>query len=60
MPYKTIAGLIPTIQATHLLGENIAISKKKKITTKDMVGLGAKNIVGLSLIQVEAQLVGQL
>ena len=60
MTYKTIAGLIPTIQAAGLVGENLRVSKKKKVTTGDMLGLGMKNIVGVSIIQAEAGLIGGL
>lgn len=60
MPYKTIAGLIPTIQATQLVGHNLKVVKKKDKSIKDIIGLGVKNIVGISLIQREAQLIGEL
>ena len=60
MPYKTIARLIPTIQAASLVGHNIKVATKKKTTTKDILGLGMTNIVGVSLIQAESQLIGEL
>ena len=60
MPYRTIARLIPTIQAASLVGHNIKTATKKTVTTKDMLGLGVTNIVGISLIQTEAQLIGSL
>jgi len=60
MPYKTIAGLIPTIQAVHLTNYNIKKATKKKPTTKDMLELGVGNIVGISLIKVESDLIASL
>ena len=60
MTAKDIAGLIPTMQSIALVSENIKVSRKKKITTGDMVGLGMKNIVGVSLIKVESDLIAGL
>ena len=60
MPYKTIARLIPTIQATQLVGHNVKIATKKKTNVKDILGLGVTNIVGTSLIQAESQIIGGL
>ena len=59
MSYKTIAGLIPTIQATSLVNENIK-STKKKSGTKDILGLGMKNIVGINVIKLESDLIAGL
>jgi len=62
MSYKAIAQLIPTIQAAHLVGENLKEVKKKKTKTKteDILKLGVKNIVGVSLIKINADLIGKL
>jgi len=60
MSYKDIAKLIPTLQASALAGENLKVVKKKKIKTKDMIGMGTKNIVGISLIKINADLIGDL
>ena len=60
MSYKEIAKLIPTIQAASLVSENLKASKKKKQGLKSMVGLGTKNVVGVSLIKVNADLIGDL
>ena len=60
MTYKTIAGLIPTIQAAQLAGHNLKVATKKKTSTKDILGLGVTNIVGVSLIQAESQIIGGL
>lgn len=60
MTTKQIANLIPTMQALALVTENAKVAKKKKKTTGDMVALGMKNLVGVSLIQAESQLIGDL
>ncbi len=59
MSYKSIAMLIPTIQAATLVNENVKASKKKS-RTGDMIGLGMKNIVGVNIIKLEAGLIGGL
>ena len=41
------------VQALSLVGANISVAKKKKVKTKDIVGLGLKNIVGISLIKAQ-------
>ena len=57
MPYQDIARIIPSIQATHLLGKNVELVKKKKAKTKDMIEMGVTNIAGTGLIQATAQLI---
>lgn len=56
---KNILNLIPTIQAVSLAEENIRVAKKKP-KTKDMVGLGMKNIVGIEVIKIESSLISGL
>ena len=60
MTTKSILGLIPTIQAAALAGENVRVAKKKKVDTKDLVGLGVKNIVGIEVIKLESSLIAGL
>ena len=60
MTVKDIANLIPTIQAAGLVGHNLKAVSKKKTTTKDMIGLGVGNIVGTSLIKVNADIIGSM
>ena len=55
-----IAGLIPTFSALALVGENVKFASKKKKSSKDFLKTGATNIVGLSLIQTQAQLAGKI
>ncbi len=38
------------MMAAGLVAENVKSTKKKKKKTKDMVELGMKNIIGLSMI----------
>ena len=60
MTTKQIMSLIPTIQAVALAGENVKVAKKKKVKTGDLVGLGAKNIVGIEFIKLESGLIAGL
>ncbi len=57
MTMKQILNLIPTLQATALLSENVRVAKKKKVDTKDLIGLGVKNIVGTEFIKLESSLI---
>ena len=60
MTYQSIAGLIPTMQSVALVSHNVAVAKKKKITTGDMISLGVTNIVGTSLIKSQADIIAGL
>ena len=60
MGVKEIASLIPAMQSLALVSENVKQAQKKKQTTKDMLKLGTKNIVGVSLIKINADLIGGL
>ena len=57
MSTKTLMELANSMQALNLVGTNIAETKKKK---KDIVKLGVNNIVGTSLIKVNADLIAGL
>ena len=59
MTVKDIANLIPTIQAASLVNMNLNKMKKKQ-TTKDMLDLGVGNVVGTSMIKINADLIGGL
>jgi len=60
MSYKTIAGLIPTMQSVALVSHNLKVVKKKKKSTEDMVELGVGNIVGMEMIKLNAGLIAGL
>ena len=60
MSYKAIANMIPTMQSLALISHNLKVVKKKKKTTKDMIDLGVTNIVGTSMIKINADLIGTL
>ena len=59
MTYKAIANLIPTMQGVALVSENLKVLGKKN-STKDISELGVKNIVGVNLIKINADLIGGL
>ena len=52
--------LAQTGQALALTTENIRVAKKKKKTTKDIIGLGIKNIVGIKLISETGKIISTL
>ena len=60
MSYKTIANIIPTMQSLALVSHNVKVVKKKKKTTEDIIGLGVGNVVGVSMIKLNADLIGSL
>ena len=60
MMIQNIMNLIPTMQSVALLSENVRVAKKKKVSTKDLVGLGATNIVGIEFIKLESGLIAGL
>ena len=60
MTVKDIANLIPTIQAASLVNMNLKQMKKKKQTTGDMLNMGMGNVVGTSMIKINADLIGTL
>ena len=60
MAVKQLDELATTGMALGLVGHNIGVAKKKKITTKDILGLGITNIVGTSLIRGQAGIVAGL
>lgn len=60
MTYKNIASIIPSLQSIALVNENLKQVKKKKTTSKDMIDLGMKNIVGSSLIKINSDIIGSL
>ena len=51
----SLLSLARTAQAIALVGEGAKVVKKKKVKTKDIVGLGIKNIVGVEFIKLQAQ-----
>lgn len=58
---KALLSVARTAQAIALANENLKVAKKKKkVKTKDLTSLGLKNVVGISLIKVQADLAGTL
>ncbi len=60
MAIKDIANLATTGMGLSLVSHNIQVSKKKDVSTKDILGLGVTNILGTSLIRTQAGIVGSL
>ena len=60
MSVKDIANLLPAMSSVSLVSRNIKEVKKKKISTKDLLGMGLTNIVGASLIKTQADIVAGL
>lgn len=60
MAIKAIMNIVPITMAATLVGENVKVAKKKKITSKDLVKLGVTNIIGTSLIQTQSKLISNL
>jgi len=64
---KSVLSIVPGLQATALVAENIKPLMKKnfmkgksKISTKKIVKLGVKNLIGISLIKPTAQMINTL
>jgi hypothetical protein len=52
---KDILKIIPTIQASQILNENIKESKKKK---PKLLKTGVKNIIGIEMVKMNADFIG--
>jgi len=62
----SIMGIVPGLQATALVGENLKLlnigkkGKSPKITPKKIIKVGVTNIVGAGLIGVTAGMISKL
>lgn len=56
----TIVKTIPTLQSIALLKDNLKELKKKKSKKNGIVKQGVKNIIGLNLLKVNAQIAGTI
>ena len=54
MTAKAILGIIPTLQAASLAGENVKLFNKKDKKAGDFIGTGVKNIIGIELTKLTA------
>lgn len=54
MTYKDIMRIIPTLEAAKLVDDNL---KNKKKSTKSFTKQATKNIVGVSLIKTQANII---
>lgn len=60
---KTILGIVPGLQATALLGENLKLMKNKgkgKFTPKKFVKTGVTNLVGIGMIGATSKAINDL
>ena len=57
MNYKNIMEIVPTMEAVRLVDYNIKAAKKPK---KNMMDIGFTNIVGISLIKAESDMIASL
>jgi len=55
-----LLNLSQAVQAVALLGNNVRVATKKKVKTKDLIGLGITNIVGVGLIKAQADISASL
>ena len=55
-----LAGLAQTGMALGVAGHSLSLSKKKKVTTKDLVSTGMGTIVGTSLLRAQGSLISGL
>lgn len=60
MAVSDILKVVPTIQATALVGEAVKFGKKKKKKAKDFIDFGATAIVGSAFIQEESKLINSI
>lgn len=57
---KALLDVARTAQALALTKESLKLAKEKKVKVKKIVGVGVKNIVGISLIKTQADLAALL
>ena len=57
---KALLDVSRAVQALSLVGASIKVAKKKKVKTKDIVGLGITAIAGLSLLKAQKQIASSL
>jgi hypothetical protein len=55
MTYKDLIKLVPTLQATALLSNNVSYLKKKKKKGK-LINQGVDNLINLPLIQATSDM----
>lgn len=57
---KSILGIVPGLQATALVGENLKLVKNKKAKPTKFLKTGVKNLVGIGMITPTAQMINLL
>lgn len=62
---KSILGIVPGLQATALVGENLKMfdvkkTKSKKMPKNDFVKTGVKNLIGIGMIGATSKMINDL
>ncbi len=60
MSVRAIMDLVPMAHSVAILSENVMVSKKTDIKSKDLIGLGLKNVVGIEFVKLESGLIAGL
>lgn len=60
MNAKAILGLVPLMQSTAIVAENVKFAKKKDKDIADFAKVGVKNIVGIELTKETANIIGSI
>ena len=55
MSYQDVLRIVPTLQATALVGRNYKLVKKKRKRAKDFISAGTDTMVGSTLIAENAK-----
>jgi len=55
---KSIIGIVPGLQATALMGENLKLMKKP--TSKKFVKTAVTNFIGIGMIGATSEMIGKL
>jgi len=60
MTVRQIMNLVPIAHSIAILSENVKVAKKKKVKSKDLIGLGLKNVVGIEFVKLESGLIAAI
>lgn len=60
METKNILGIVPGLQATALVGNNLKMFDMKKPCPKKFVKIGATNLVGIGMIGATSKMINDL
>ena len=60
MSFKKLLDVATTVQSAALVGENIKFAKQKDKDVMDFAKMGVGNIVGVSLLGKQSDIIGSL